>query len=112
MRVLIEACPSAVHTWLTNLLSNPQGLSLGTVVDPQGEVMRTYARLVLQQLHHAHRNLRARQPPHSQRGLNRRSTSAQLVTLAAALSKAKQTISRREMPSKGGRHWPSNSQAQ
>ena len=49
MRVLVEACPSAVQTWLTNLLSNPQGLQLGSVVDPQGEVMRTYARLVLQQ---------------------------------------------------------------
>jgi hypothetical protein len=49
MRVLIEACPSAVQTWLTSLLGSPQGLSLGSVVDPQGEVMRTFARLVLQQ---------------------------------------------------------------
>lgn len=50
MRVLIEACPSAVAGWLTQLLANPHGrLALGSVVEPQGKVMRTFAQLVLQQ---------------------------------------------------------------
>ena len=48
MRVLIEACPSAVQTWLVDILNNPAGLSCGAV-DPQGEAMRTFASLVMQQ---------------------------------------------------------------
>ncbi len=48
MRVLIEACPSAVGTWLREILDAPQGVSFG-VIDPQGEAMRTFAMLVLQQ---------------------------------------------------------------
>jgi hypothetical protein len=48
MRVLVEACPSAVSSWLGEILSNPQGISTG-IVDPQGDVMRTFAQLVLQQ---------------------------------------------------------------
>ena len=48
MRVLIEACPSAVGSWLKEILDAPHGVSLG-VIDPQGEAMRTFAQLVLQQ---------------------------------------------------------------
>jgi len=48
MRVLIEACPGAVATWLQELLSAPDGLTTGAV-DPQGKSMQAFAALVLQQ---------------------------------------------------------------
>ena len=48
MRVLIEACPTAVATWLRAILANPEGVSFG-VIDPRGEAMQTFANLVLQQ---------------------------------------------------------------
>jgi len=49
IRVLIEACPSAVSTWLKTLLADTaQPIQCG-VVDPQGGTMCTFAQLVLQQ---------------------------------------------------------------
>jgi len=48
MRVLIEACPTAVSGWLTDLLASQPPLQCGTV-DPAGPTMRAFAQLVLQQ---------------------------------------------------------------
>ena len=48
MRVLIEACPSAVGTWLKKLLNEPDGLITGSVA-PDSKAMQTFAHLVLQQ---------------------------------------------------------------
>ena len=48
MRVLIEACPSAVGTWLRQIVEQPDGVSFG-VIDPRGPAMATFAQLVLQQ---------------------------------------------------------------
>lgn len=48
MRVLIEACPSAVATWLRQIVDQPSGVSFG-VIDPHGPAMATFAQLVLQQ---------------------------------------------------------------
>jgi hypothetical protein len=48
MRVLIEACPTAVATWLRDILASPAGVSFG-VIDPNGAAMHTFAQLVLQQ---------------------------------------------------------------
>lgn len=47
MRVLIEACPSSVHGWLSNMIITP-GFTCGNV-DPNGSVMATFVRLILQQ---------------------------------------------------------------
>uniref|UniRef100_A0A7S2BL89 Exportin-1/Importin-beta-like domain-containing protein n=1 Tax=Haptolina brevifila TaxID=156173 RepID=A0A7S2BL89_9EUKA len=48
IRVLIEACPTAVGTWLKQILSEPSGLSTGSVA-PGSKAMQTFAALVLQQ---------------------------------------------------------------
>ena len=48
MRVLIEACPSAVAGWLRSVLDQPEGVQFG-VIDPRGAAMATFAQLVLQQ---------------------------------------------------------------
>lgn len=48
MRVLVEACPGAVATWLKELLAAPEGMTTGSV-DPQGKTMQAFAALVLQQ---------------------------------------------------------------
>jgi len=48
MRVLIEACPTAVGVWLKQILSSPEGLATGSV-EPQSKAMQTFAALVLQQ---------------------------------------------------------------
>lgn len=47
MRVLIEACPSAVHSWLSTIIATP-GFTCGAV-DPRGAAMAKFAKLVLQQ---------------------------------------------------------------
>lgn len=48
MRVLIEACPGAVSTWLTELLASPEDLATGAI-SPQSKAMTAFAHLVLQQ---------------------------------------------------------------
>ena len=48
MRVLIEACPSAVSNWLRDLLAAGSDFTCGAV-DPRGQTMATFAQLVLQQ---------------------------------------------------------------
>ena len=47
MRVLIEACPTAVRKWLQDTISTP-GFACGAV-EPHGQTMATFAALVLQQ---------------------------------------------------------------
>ncbi len=47
MRVLIEACPTAVQTWLRQLIATP-GFSCGAV-EPASATMSTFVQLVLQQ---------------------------------------------------------------
>lgn len=44
---MIEACPSAVHRWLTDTVAAP-GFTCGAV-PPQSATMGTFATLVLQQ---------------------------------------------------------------
>jgi len=48
LRVLIEACPGAVATWLRQSLDAPEGLPMGAV-DPQGKTMQAFAALALRQ---------------------------------------------------------------